>query len=137
MSNVLSNLRKKRGFPVVIDDDTFHVRSLTYGELLRIDSLFQSPPASASETPEQFEFRIRQSFRKSAYMVGCALCSSELGGQQLPRNENETAVEWADRIITEFEEVESDKIRLLSEAVGKLSQGNRGKPVSLETMVKN
>jgi len=112
VSAVLERLRKKRGYPVTIDGETFYVRSLTIGELRRLDSL----DAEA----------------KTGFVVACALCADANGGQELPQAEGESDATWALRVLTELADVPTETIRALSDGVAKI-----GKTPALETVAKN
>jgi hypothetical protein len=113
VSSVLSRLKKKRGYPVDIDGETFHVRSLTIGELQRLDLL--------------------DADHKTGFVVGCALCSEANGEQELPRNADETDAAWADRVLAELADVPTDTIRALSDGVAAIGKT----PATLEKIAKN
>ena len=111
MSNSLSRLRKKRAYPVTIDGEGYHVRSLTIGELRRLDAL--------------------DADSKTGFVVGCALCD-ENGAAELPRIEGETDSVYSARVLVELDDVPTENIRALSEAVG-----NIGKTPTIEAIAKN
>ena len=113
MSSVLARLKKKRGYPVDIDGETFHVRSLTIGELHRLDLL-------ANE-------------HKTGFVVGCALCGEASGEQELPRNSDESDTDWAARVLLELADVPTDTIRALSDGVAAIGKT----PATLEKITKN
>jgi hypothetical protein len=113
MSSVLSRLKKKRGYPVDIDGETFHVRSLTIGELQRLDLL-------AAE-------------HKTGFVVGCALCCEASGEQELPRATGEDDTAWAARVLTELADVPTETIRALSDGVAAIGKT----PATLEKLAKN
>lgn len=112
MSKVLERLRKKHGHPVTIADETFYVRSLTIGELRRLDKL----------QPEE----------RTGFIVGCALCDGTGGDQVIPKNADEDDTQWAARVLEELADVPSESIKALADGVSSI-----GKPVALETIVKN
>ncbi len=112
MSKVLERLKKKYGHPVQIGEETFHVRSLTIGELRRLDKL----------QPEE----------RTGFIVGCALCDGPEGNQALPNGDGEEDAQWAARVLEELADVPSETIKLLADGVSAI-----GKPVALETIVKN
>lgn len=112
MSKVLERLRKKHGHPVTIEEETFHVRSLTIGELRRLDKL----------KPDE----------RTGFIVGCSLCDGADGAQSLPRAEGEDDTAWAARVLEELSDVPSESIKALADGVSAI-----GKPVALETIVKN
>lgn len=113
MSSVLARLKKKRGYPVEIDGETFFVRSLTIGELQRLDKL--------------------DSEHKTGFVVGCALCGEASGQQELPRNDNESDTEWSVRVLTELADVPTETIRALSDGVAAIGKT----PATLEKITKN
>ena len=112
MSKVLERLRKKHGNAVEINGETFNVRSLTIGELRRLDKI--------------------EADQKTGFVIGCALCSDENGTQELPQAEGETDALWSERVLTELADVETETIRALSDGVAKI-----GRTPKAETIVKN
>lgn len=112
MSGVLNRLRKKRGYPVEIEGETYHVRSLTLGELRRLEPL-------AAEL-------------KTGFVLGCALCSDAEGGQELPANDGEADAAWADRIGNELSDIPTQTIRELTESIAKVGTSPR-----VESIIKN
>lgn len=112
MSKVLERLRKKRGTAVVIGDETFHVRSLTIGELRKLDLL------SADD--------------KTGFIVGCALCESGDGGRAIEQTPGESDADYAARVLGELSDVPTDAIRALSEGVARI-----GMTPKMETVIKN
>ena len=102
MSDVLDRLRKKRGFPVTIGDETFHVRSLTIGELKRLKTVADDD--------------------KTGFMVGCTLCADEGGKQAIPPLDEETDADWSKRVVDALADVPSETIRSLSEGIAALSK---------------
>lgn len=137
MSKTLDNLRKRRGTSIEIDGDTFYVRALTIGESDRVTRLFPVTVPHENDTPEQSAERQKQHWRRTAYTIGCYLCDDLDGTPTFPRLADETAEQWADRIVKELDDIEGDKIRALSEKVVNLGNAKNGKPVSVETLVKN
>jgi hypothetical protein len=112
MSETMAKLRKKRGAAVEVEGDTFHVRSLTLGELRRVDAL-----------PNE---------EKTGFVIGCTLCSGPDGEPEFPKQSDETDSAWAKRITEQLGDVSTDKIRLLSERVASL-----GKVPKTSDIVKN
>jgi hypothetical protein len=112
MSNVLDRLRKKHGSPVVINGETFHVRSLNLGELRRLDAL----------TPDN----------KTGFLVGCALCTDETGEPAFSKLPEETDAEWAAGVLKMLDDVPTETIRALSDGVAAI-----GRVPKLETVAKN
>jgi hypothetical protein len=103
MSGVLDRLKKKRGYPVVVDGQTFHVRSLTIGEFKRYANVKDDA--------------------KTGFVIGCALCCDENGDQEFPKlTPAESDVEWAARVLDELEDVPSENIRAISDGVAALSK---------------
>jgi len=113
MSSVLSRLKKKRGYPVEIDSETFFVRSLTSGELQRLDNL--------------------DAGYKTGFVVGCALCCEASGQQELPKAEGESDHDWATRVLSELADVPTETIRSLSDGVAAIGKT----PATLEKIAKN
>lgn len=112
MSKVLERLKKKRGHAVPIGDETFYVRSLTVGELRRLDKI--------------------QPDERTGFIIGCALCDGEDGNQEVPRRDGEDDSQWAARVLEELADVPSESIKALADGVSAI-----GKPISIETIVKN
>ncbi len=112
MSETLNKLRKKRGFPVEIDGDTFHVRSLTLGELRRVETL---KPAD-----------------KTGFVIGCTLCTGDGGEPEFPKQDGEDDSAWAQRVVDELADVPTETIRTLSDRVASL-----GKVPKTPDIVKN
>lgn len=112
MSKVLERLRKKRGRLVTIDSEDFYVRSLTIGELRRLDAL----------KPDE----------RTGFIVGCALCDGADGGQEIPKGGDEDDSQWAARVLEELADVPSETIKCLADGVAAI-----GKTPNLETVVKN
>lgn len=102
MSETLKKLRKKRGSAVKIDDDTFYVRVLTFGERRRVLTI----PKEDSD----------------GFVVGCYLCVDAEGTPACPINPGETDNDWAKRVTEALDDVPTDTIRHLSEAVGNLEK---------------
>jgi hypothetical protein len=111
MSGVLNRLKKKRGFPVVIDGETYYVRSPTIGELRRLDVI----PADL----------------KTGFLVGCALCADAGGEPEIPKTEDSDEA-WAKRVLDELQDVPTETIRALSEGVAAI-----GRTGSVEGAAKN
>ena len=112
MSNALKRLRTRRkGVPVVIDDETYFVRSLTIGELQRLDAL----------EPE----------KRTGFVIGCTLCDSD-GQPEIYTDVGETDAEYSARVLIELSDVPSESIRQLSEGVAAI-----GKVPAMATIVKN
>lgn len=112
MSGVLNRLKRKRGFPVVIDDETYYVRSPTIGELRRLDAI-----------PTDL---------KTGFLVGCTLCCGQDGSQESPQQDGESDEQWASRVMAELSDVPTETIRALSQGVASI-----GKIPSSESVVKN
>ena len=110
-AEILIKLRKKRGYPVVIDDETFHVRSLTIGELQRLDKL--------------------DATSKTGFVVGCALCTAR-GEPEFIRSADQTDAAWAEEVIQLLDDVPTETIRQLSEGVA-----NIGKMPTVKAILKN
>lgn len=102
MSETLNKLRKKRGSPVEINGDTFHVRGLTRGELRRAAEL--------------------EADTKPAFLVGCALYAD--GGEQpeFPKQPEESDQDWAKRIAVELDDVPEEKVIAIITGVSNLSK---------------
>lgn len=112
MSRELEKLRKKRGYPVEHDDQTFYVRSLTLGELRRLDQLSQED--------------------KTGFVVGSSLCSDQSGIQEIPKLESEDDQAYSKRVMIELDDVPTETIRALSEGVAAI-----GKAPKVESVIKN
>lgn len=102
MSSVLSQLRKKHGFKVSLYGDDYYVRSMTLGELRRLDAM-----------PVEL---------KTAFMLGCALCENENGLPAIQKAESEDDKAWAARIADEVADVPTETIRALSQAVADIGK---------------
>lgn len=111
-SKVAERLRRKRGFPVEHNGETYHVRELTMGELSRFDRL---PKES-----------------KTGFLVGCALVEDVGGEQCFPKEPNEDDAAYAARMMLELAEVTPGTLRALSEGVSKISGA-----VKVESVLKN
>lgn len=129
MSNVLIRLRKKRGYPVEINGDTFHVRSLTIGELRRLEAL---DGIKTPETPEEYAEKSLAQSRRTGFVVGCALCTDESGEAAIPKTLEETDAAWSDRVLEELSDIATESIRALSEGVTKI-----GVTPKAESVIKN
>lgn len=101
MSNVLARLSKKRAFPIVIDDETFHVRSLTIGELKRLDSI--------------------KGDNRTGFVLGCALVE-ESGQTVIPKNADETDDQWSERVLEQLSDVPTQTIKQLSDGVAQIGK---------------
>lgn len=112
MSKVLERLRKKHGYPVEINGETFYVRSLNIGELRRLDKV--------------------DSDSKTGFVIGCALCFDGTGEQELPKLIDETDAAWSERVLGELSDVATETIRALSEGISKI-----GMTPKAETVLKN
>lgn len=112
MSNVLDRLRKKRGSPIEIDGEVFHVRSLTIGEMKRLNELNDTD--------------------KVSFAIGCSLVNQD-GSQVLPdKLQAETDAEWSSRVATYLEDVPGSTVLALNEGIAKLI-----KPAKPEVIAKN
>ena len=112
MSDVLNRLKKKRAYPVTIDGDTFHVRPLTIGELMRLDVIERD--------------------QKTGFLLGCALCRDSSGEQEIPQNENESDADWSKRVLQLIADVPTETVRALSEGVATV-----GRTPNIEAVAKN
>lgn len=112
MSGVLDRLRKKRGFPVEIDGETYFVRSPTIGELKRLESL--------------------EANDKTGFLMGCALCVDAGGLPEFPKDDGETDPAWASRVLDSLSDVPTQTIRALSDGVAALNKAPK-----LEGVLKN
>ena len=112
MSGVLDRLKKKRGYPVEIDGDTYYVRSLTIGELKRL-----------ADAPAE---------QKTGFVLGCALCSDSSGVAEFLKLDGESDTAWADRVMSEIADVPTETIRALSSGVANISKTPR-----VEVVAKN
>lgn len=112
MSNVLERLKKKRGSPVEIEGDTFYVRSLTIGEMKRLNELDDTA--------------------KVAFAIGCSLVNQD-GSQVMPDKANgETDAEWSTRIGEQLVDVPGSTVLAINEAIARLI-----KPSKPEAVAKN
>jgi hypothetical protein len=104
MSDVLARLKKKRGYPVTIDGELYHIRPMTIGEITRMKPLDNDS--------------------KTGFVVGCTLCDDQAGTQTIPKtgDSSETDEAWAARVLVELADVPSETIRALSESVANLSK---------------
>jgi hypothetical protein len=96
---------------VIIDDETYFVRSLTIGELQRLDAL----------EPE----------KRTGFVIGCTLCDSD-GQPEIYTDVGETDAEYSARVLMELSDVPSESIRQLSEGVAAI-----GKVPAMATIAKN
>lgn len=112
MSNVLDRLKKKRGYPITIDGETYHARSLTLGELRRLEAI-----------PHD---------QKTGFVVGCALCQDVDGQPEFPRNPDETDLDWATRIMGEVDDIPTETLRSISQGVADI-----GRTPKVEGTLKN
>lgn len=110
MSEVLNRLKKKRGYPVVIDEETFYVRSLTIGEFKRLGEI--------------------QDDQRTGFTIGCALCSDDKGEPEIPQKDGEADSAWAERVLEELADVPSETIRALAEGVASLSKTPKASAVA-------
>lgn len=111
-SSILGKLRKKRGFPVSVQGEDYFIRSLTLGELRRLESL----PVES----------------KTAFALCCALCANAEGQPAFPKDDAEDDAKWAQRIADDISDVPTETIRALSQAVADI-----GKPTSPASIAKN
>jgi len=111
VSNVLDRLKKKRGTSVTINDDQFRVRSLTIGELKRLDAVIGD--------------------ERTGFVLGCALLADD-DSPAVAKADSESDSDWSKRVLTALEDVPSDTIRQLSDAIG-----NLGKTPTAEAVRKN
>ena len=141
MSKVLDNLRKKHGFPVEIDGETYHVRPLTFGEMFKSERLFpidaESEATTLTEASKNLDARLKQSFLRTAYMVGCVLCTGVDGEPAFPRQPDQSIESWVEGVNEQLADVENVKLKQLLDAAGKLGLTSTGQPVSVETLAKN
>lgn len=116
MSKVLERLRKKHGYPVEINGETFHVRSLNLGELRRLDSVSEGGTAD----------------RRTGLFYALAICADETGSPAFPKADDETDAALADRVSAELADVPMETLTAISEAVSKI-----GKQPKAEAVLKN
>lgn len=102
MSTELTNLRKKRAYPSVIFGDTYFLRGLTWGELNRLENVPQKD--------------------KSPFIIGCGLCRDPAGEPSIPRNKEEPIEAWIIRVSEALDDVPTETIRELNNAIGKAGQ---------------
>lgn len=112
MSKVLERLRKKHGSKVEIDGEAYYVRSLTIGELRRLDKI--------------------EADQKTGFVIGCALCSDESGEAELPKLADESDAVWSERVLGELSDVATETIRALSEGISKI-----GTTPKAQALIKN
>lgn len=124
MSPVLERLRKKRAYPVKIDGDVFHVRSLTIGELRRLDAV--SVMADSTDSAEE------KAQLRTGLFYALAICADETGEAAFPKLVDESDASLARRIKDEFSDVPLETLRAIGEAVQKIGQTPK-----VETIVKN
>lgn len=112
MSDVLNRLKKKRAYPVEVDGESYFVRPLTIGELMRLDTIERES--------------------KTGFLIGCALCRDVSGEQEMPRTESESDSDWAKRVLIMIADVPTETIRALSEGVATV-----GRTPNIEAVAKN
>ena len=111
-STVLDRLRKKRGSPIEIDGEVFHVRSLTIGEMKRLNELNDTDKAS--------------------FAIGCALVNAD-GSQVIEQRQgDQTDSQWAADVAKHLEDVPGSTVLALNDGIARLIR-----PVKPETVAKN
>lgn len=111
MSDVLAKIKGRRCFPVEVAGGTVHVRSLSRGELSRMDKLDQD-----ARTP---------------FILGCVICESD-GSQALPKRDGESDEQYAERVNTATEDVDSETVAIINSALARI-----GKTPPVEALAKN
>jgi hypothetical protein len=122
VSKVLERLKKKRGSPVQIGDETYHVRTMTIGESRRMDRMVAALQRPDDKHPEE----------RTGFMLGCCVCNDTNGEQAIPKGADETDAQWAVRVLDEFSDVPTETTTALLTGIA-----NIGKPASLDTIIKN
>ena len=106
---------------MTIGEDVFHVRSLTIGELRRLDEVSNWISATGVKTD-----------LRTGLFYGLALCADVEGSPAIPKEESETDAAFAERVTNELADVPTEVLRALGDAVSKI--GTTPKP---ETVAKN
>jgi len=88
MSKTLNAIRKRQKWPVKVGDDTVYVRALTKGEQRQ------------SREIEDME-------QRAAFIFGIALIEDD-GSPSFPRNDGESAGDFAKRVDAELDDVPED-----------------------------
>jgi len=97
---VLDKLKKRRCYSITVNDEQINVRSLSYGELARLDNV--------------------KTEVKPGFIVGCAVLEDD-GSRAFSQAEGESDDDFATRVAAECPDVPSDTLRLLSDTIQKLN----------------
>jgi hypothetical protein len=100
MSETLTKLRKRRCSSVTVNGDEYFVGSLTKAEIRRYEAL----PGED----------------KTGFVMGCVLRVDAGGEREFPQEPDESDQQWAHRVGGLLEDVPTETIREISEAVSKL-----------------
>jgi hypothetical protein len=101
MSQELARLRALRfAQKISIRGEEFWVRKMTLSELSRLEKV---------PTDD-----------KTGFMVGCVLCTGPEARQSIPKNEDETDLDWGRRVMIELGDIQFEVVKWLSDSIGKL-----------------
>lgn len=100
MTGVLDKLKKRRSYPVTIDGETVNVRSLTIGELQRMESV--------------------EGDDKAGFVLGCALLETD-GQRSFIQGAEESDAEFGKRVLAASVDIPTDNLSALKDAINKLS----------------
>ena len=98
--SILTQIKKRRSYPIDINGDKVSIRALTLGELSTLDSL----PLDL----------------KPGFVIGSALLQED-GSREFVPNEGEPPSDFSRRVTEACQDVPSDTIRLISEMANKLN----------------
>lgn len=95
---ILSNILKRSVYPVDTPCGVIHLRELTFAEL-----------AQVQEADEQ---------HRTGLLFALSLVSPD-GSALLPRSEKESVSEWADRMVSEMQDMEGSAIKAINDRMSK------------------
>ena len=116
MSSILDKMRKRRFYPVKIGDETIHVRSMTIGEMGRMEAV--------------------EAGFKTPFVVACCLLRDD-GSQEFTKAGAdvdgilETDTDFAKRVNDALADVQPETLKELCQAVGRIGE------VDHEAVLKN
>lgn len=105
-------MKKRHAFPVTVLGDEYHVRPLTFGELLRLDKL--------------------DDIRRTWFVLGCGMAESDGSPSFTPVAEGVPDSEWCDQVGKAFVDTEGPVISELAAAITKIT-----KPANEKAIEKN
>ena len=112
MASIIDKLKKRKCYTITIDGEAVKLRSLTFGELSRLEGL--------------------PSNEKPGFMLGCALLEDD-STRAFSIADGETDAQFSKRVSDSIPDVPTDTLRAICDAVGKLAQNIPPQ----DTLVKN